>query len=290
MLGFVADVGIRRAIRLVAGDPRIGGHGHARIEAGDPVERGRGRRAAAKDVQRHAVRHAARYHADAAPDRAGDRIAHGIDREERAVLAHAALLLPVDVRRAVLEIAVQRPAIEVAVGAQRALEPQRRSSGLAVLVLLAVGPIERAQLAIELQRIDVVRGHVTRDRRRQEGVVAIDGDRMQSRQPATAEVADQHPAFQVLLAVDALRVDVQVVGEVVVQVRECIRAPGARQQHVQHIIQVFAAATGLHVAGIGRALVVCHGLTVGVEGDLAERGHIGRTWRGGILRIQHAID
>ena len=61
--------------------------------------------------------------------------------------------------------------------------------------------------------------------------------------------------------------------------RQSSRARGEQQEAGQNLCRRGTHAAALHAE---------HGdqdLAVGVEGDLTERGHIGRTGRGGVLRI-----
>src|SRR5690242_4538888 len=124
MLGVVANVGIRRAVSLCTRDPWNGGDGNARVEARHPVDGRLGGRAAAKQIDGHAIRRPSGNHGDTTLD---DSVCvlHRVGRQEYAVLALPAGLFPVEVGGAVLEIAVDVPAVEIAIRTYRALEADR---------------------------------------------------------------------------------------------------------------------------------------------------------------------
>ncbi len=152
-----------------------------------------------------------------------------------------------------LQVAVDVPAVEESAGREGALEPERCRAGAA-----HVGEGATPQSSLEPARViamlvspaaSMIRAHVGR----QESVVAVDG---QALVEGAVEITHAAVGAQRLLGVHALGIEVEVVGEVVVQVSEGILAAGGGQHRRIGNAEILATATGLHGAGRGRTTVL----------------------------------
>src|SRR5690242_5265885 len=124
MLELITDIAIREW--RIAGQIWRRSHLHARVETGHPVDRFLRRPAAPEKIERlavlvRAVRHERGVTDDVPCYRIGDRI----ERDEHAIEAHTAFLCGVEIRLAVLVVAVDRPAAEESIRTDLRFEAER---------------------------------------------------------------------------------------------------------------------------------------------------------------------
>src|SRR5262249_9196506 len=139
---------------------------------------------------------------------------------------NAALLDGVEARLAVLVVAVDLPAAEEAIARDVRLEADRAGARRAVVLGYGVaGEVGAVSDAAGGEGADVVRHHHLAHGIGQECVVAVDRDAciaLASR-GSRAEEAAEIVSGERLLAVDALGVDVEVVGDIEIEIREAVR-------------------------------------------------------------------
>src|SRR5690606_21049196 len=225
LLVFSGNVAVRH--RFGSGQETLRLHRHARLEARHPVDRLRGRVAAAEEVQRHAVRIEAGDDGDVTRRLVRDRVDDDVGREIDAVQADAAALNGLHVRLALLVIAPGLPAVEEAL-ANLVLEAARQGRRFRRLgrVRAERDILGRADAA-ELHGLDAVVRHRLLNGRRQERVAAVDRERAVEEQARRIREQTAEVLLRVLrLAVQNLAIQGETVAEVPLDVAEVVLSAG----------------------------------------------------------------